>query len=373
MKNEPKLYRIVLTGSPCSGKSTALAHIKDRFSSLGFNVYLVPESATLLILGGISLLHEDSTITAHRQSLLLETQIALEQIFTKAAKESEKDSIIIFDRGTMDSSAFVDSNMWQAILDEHNYTTVGLRDKHYDAVIHLVTAAKGVPFAYTLENNLARSESIEQAIELDQKIQHAWIGHSHLKIIDSYPDFSTKISKVLQTISNIVGVPEPLEIERKFLVTSYDPNFDGIKFQRVEIEQIYLLASKGVARIRKRGQDNSFTYTHTVKYPVRLGTNIEVEKIISGKEYLNLSKQQDPSTSIVKKTRICFLWKNQYFELDIFGQPHQGLMILEAELDNESDNIELPPFIEIKEEVTDKVQYQNNNLAKKSLSWIESE
>jgi len=43
------IYRIVLTGGPCGGKSTAMAHISDRLASLGFRVYRVPEAATLLI------------------------------------------------------------------------------------------------------------------------------------------------------------------------------------------------------------------------------------------------------------------------------------------------------------------------------------
>ena len=48
----PVLYRIVLTGGPCAGKTTALADIKARLQSLGFAVLCVPEVATLLFGGG---------------------------------------------------------------------------------------------------------------------------------------------------------------------------------------------------------------------------------------------------------------------------------------------------------------------------------
>jgi hypothetical protein len=32
---------------------------------------------------------------------------------------------------------------WQALLDEHNWNQIHLRDKRYDAIFHLVTAADG--------------------------------------------------------------------------------------------------------------------------------------------------------------------------------------------------------------------------------------
>src|SRR5262245_56015587 len=48
------IHRIVLTGGPCGGKTTALAHIAERLQSLGFGVYLVPEAYTLLYTGGAS-------------------------------------------------------------------------------------------------------------------------------------------------------------------------------------------------------------------------------------------------------------------------------------------------------------------------------
>jgi hypothetical protein len=50
-ENSPPIYRFVLTGGPCAGKSTALSHIANRLMSMGFLVFMVPEAATLLING----------------------------------------------------------------------------------------------------------------------------------------------------------------------------------------------------------------------------------------------------------------------------------------------------------------------------------
>jgi hypothetical protein len=51
--------------------------------------------------------------------------------------------------------------MWQALLDETGWSTIQLRDRRYEAVIHLVTAADGAEEFYTSENNEARYESID--------------------------------------------------------------------------------------------------------------------------------------------------------------------------------------------------------------------
>ena len=45
--------KIVLTGGPCAGKTTALAKIEQDLISLGYKVFVVGESATELIKSGV--------------------------------------------------------------------------------------------------------------------------------------------------------------------------------------------------------------------------------------------------------------------------------------------------------------------------------
>ena len=56
-KSEPYVYKVVLTGGPCGGKSTAMSELSARLKSLGYEVFLVPEAATLLISGGVAVLN----------------------------------------------------------------------------------------------------------------------------------------------------------------------------------------------------------------------------------------------------------------------------------------------------------------------------
>ena len=77
------------------------------------------------------------------------------------------------------------------------------------------------------------------------------------------------------------------------------------------------------------------TYYHTVKRP-QGNSRIETERMISPREYTALLAG---AVSIVKKDRLCFLYKNQYFEFDQFStsshifSPNEGL--LEIELTSE--------------------------------------
>ncbi|CAH1990274.1 unnamed protein product [Acanthoscelides obtectus] len=48
-----KLYKLVLTGGPCGGKTTGQARLCTFFENLGWKVFRVPETASVLLSGGI--------------------------------------------------------------------------------------------------------------------------------------------------------------------------------------------------------------------------------------------------------------------------------------------------------------------------------
>ncbi len=89
----------------------------------------------------------------------MRTQMALEDIFIEIAANVDCPTIILCDRGIMDGSAYTDDNVWQAILDETGWSTIQLRDRRYEAVVHLVTSADGAKEFYSSESNAARYES----------------------------------------------------------------------------------------------------------------------------------------------------------------------------------------------------------------------
>lgn len=366
MATEP-IYRIVLTGGPCGGKTTSTAHITERLEALGFKVFVVPEAATLLATGGIDLygLSEEDLIRVETNVLRL--IFSLEDAFVDLARCSNKPTVILCDRGTMDVSAYMPAPSFHAMLDEHSWTLVGLRDRRYEAVIHLVTAADGAEDFYTTENNVARTEPPEVARDLDRKVLDAWVGHPHLRVIDNSTDFAGKIRRVVGSVCRMVGVPEPEEKERKFLVRAAPELREmPVRCEEFEIEQTYLQSPQGVeSRVRRRGQRGSFSYNQTTKKPRSEtgGQRIEIERQISAREFLALLDQGDPTRQTVRKRRRCFVWNQHYFELDTFVSPQPGLMLLEAEMDPGQTRLDLPPFIEIEREVTGNRAFYNAEIA----------
>jgi CYTH domain-containing protein len=227
-----------------------------------------------------------------------------------------------------------------------------------------VTAADGAEAFYTTENNAVRSETPAQARLLDQRVRDAWVGHPHLRVIDNSTDFAGKVQRVVAAVSRVAGVPEPQEIERKFLVRGRPGQEIPVRFEESDIEQTYLLGQDGSeARVRRRGQHGASTYTHTVKRPVVAGQRVKIERQITGREYLALLARADPARRTVKKRRRVFLWANQYFEWDLFVDPRQGLELLEVEVDSLDGTVELPPFLEVQQEVTNDPRYANHALA----------
>ena len=357
------IHRIVLTGGPCGGKTTALAKLQERLASLGFRVFLVPEAATMLLTGGVSFVGAPPEHVVTIEANLVAMQMAMEQAFTAIAASSGGPAVVLCDRGTMDVSAYLPPSSWQALLDEQDWTTVGLRDRRYDAVIHLVTAADGAEAFYTTANNAARTETPEQARALDHKLREAWLGHPHLRIVDNSGSFADKIARVLQAVCRVTGVPEPVEVELKYLLRRA-PDELPVKHEEVEIEQTYLETSDGSeARVRRRGQRGAYTYTHTEKRPQRAGQRVELERPITGREYVALLAQRDPARRTVRKRRTCFLSGGLYFELDRFIEPRPGLTLLEVELDDEATQVVLPPWLEVERDVTDEPAYSNYAIA----------
>ncbi len=117
---------------------------------------LVPEAATVMKKGGALLQsNKMSFVDAVKYQMnLIKLQMALEDIFIEIAQTSEKHTIILNDGGVMDGAAFTDENVWQAILDEMGWSTIQLRDRRYEAVIHMKTAADGAEqfFKCEIEN-----------------------------------------------------------------------------------------------------------------------------------------------------------------------------------------------------------------------------
>ena len=365
-KNERniKISKIVLTGGPCAGKTTALSWINNYFSKRGYRVIFIPETATELITNGVAPWTCGNNYEYQRCQLQL--QKVKEQIYESAAKTMKDDKILIIcDRGVLDNKAYMKEADFKRVLRENNTNEVKERDS-YDAVFHLVSAAKGKEEVYTLANNVARTESVEEAKILDDKIISAWTGHPHFRIIDNSTDFEVKLERLLKEIASFLGEPEPLEIERKYLI--YYPDIKELENMpnctKVDITQTYLKSNDDTEkRIRARGINGDYLYYLTEKKKISNLKRIETERRLSQDEYLSLLMEADTKLHPIHKTRYCLSENNQYFEIDIYPDWDKQA-IMEIELASEDEEIKIPDFIRIIKEVTDCDEYKNYNMAK---------
>ena len=359
-----KVSKIVLTGGPCAGKTTALTWIDNYFSKRGYSVLKVPETATDLITNGIAPWTCESNYDY--QTFQIRLQKLKEQIYDDAAKKMKNDKILIVcDRGVLDNKAYMKDAEFKRALKELGTSEILERDS-YDAIFHLVSAAKGKENFYTLANNRARTESVEEAQALDNRIISAWTGHPHFRIIDNSTEFEEKLERLLKEIASFLGEPEPFEIERKFLI--YYPNIKDLENMpnctKVDISQTYLKSKNNVERrIRARGINGDYLYYLTEKRKITNLKRIETERKLTQKEYLTLLMEADTKLHTIHKTRYCISENNQYFEIDIYPEWNMEA-VMEVELNSEDEDIKIPQYIKIIKEVTDDDSYKNYEMAK---------
>lgn len=363
-----EITKIVITGGPCAGKTTAMNWIQNAFLKKGYTVLFVPETATELITGGVAPWTCGSNLDYQKCQVKL--QKVKEAIFEQAARTMNTQKVLIVcDRGVLDNKVYMSEEEFEAVLKGLDTNEVEERDR-YDAVFHLVTAAKGAVDAYTLSNNAARTETPEQASALDDALIAAWTGHPHLRVIDNSTSFEVKLERLIAEISSFLGEPEPYEIERKYLIRF--PNLAELgalpNCTKVEIVQTYLMSSPGTEiRVRRRGINGNYIYSRTEKRRLSAEKRIEIEKRLTREEYMELLTEADTSTHPISKIRYCLTENNQYFEIDIFPE-WKKQAILEIELRSEDEAVHFPKRFEIIREVTADPEFTNFRMAQKMPS-----
>ena len=356
------IKKIVLTGGPCAGKTTALVKVIEHFSSRGYKVFTIPEVPTIFLQAGMDYLTKNQDWFYEGEKSTLEIQLAFEDDFTRMAQTINGPVVIICDRGALDISAYLPTEMWEKITGLCNVTTQQLRDR-YDAVLHLVSAADGAEQYYNTTSNEMRTEGIEKARLLDRKVIQAWTGHPHLRVINNHDNFDTKINRVLKEISAVLGLPQPITEERKYIVRVTSNDIPNVI--ESDIFQTYLVADPDyeVRLRRRRWKGGKTVNVHTTKKRVGTNREIETERQVSNAQYESLLAQADPYRHPIHKQRRSFIWKGQYFELDTYHDQLKGLIILETKGITDAEDVNFPPFIQVGEDITGNKSYYNYNLA----------
>lgn len=195
--------RIVLTGGPGGGKTTA-ADLYRR--EIGEEVVIVPEAATILYLGGFPRAGQIDVQKA-TQRAIYHVQLNLED----AQSAHYQSRVLLCDRGTIDGAAY-----WPGPSKEffdHLGTSLEKELLRYDAVIFFETAAVG---GMSIEGgNPARIESNEQAVLLDKKLRDMWSEHPNFVLVPHNSSFIKKVNEGLAEVAKIVNLHYQKVHERK--------------------------------------------------------------------------------------------------------------------------------------------------------------
>ncbi|KAH9397420.1 hypothetical protein TYRP_003735 [Tyrophagus putrescentiae] len=376
--NEHIVYRLVLTGGPCSGKTTGQARLSTFFENLGWK-YSSPT------VGGIRFPDMTQEEGEKFQENLIKVMIAMERTFFTLASTCKQNCIVICDRGIMDATAYMSKESWEKVLKGNGWNAVELRDNRYNQVVHLVTSASGAEAYYNCEDNPCRTEGLEQARELDRRTAEAWVGHPYIDVMDNSTDFDTKMRRMISAVCRRIGLQAGDRLKSasrkiKFLVrTPLPPESAFPSYQDFDVVHDYLITAnpKIQSRLRKRGQSGNWSYQHTVRRSAGSGGDrdgssqlVELRRQISHRDYVTMLAQRSNNHHTVYKVRRCFLWQQTYFQLDIYRQPCNsrcvGLVILETYTTLSAEELSLPPFLGIVREVTHDTEFSMYNLSSMS-------
>lgn len=157
-----------------------------------------------------------------------------------------------------------------------------------------------------------------------------------------------------------------LEIERKYIIKMPDLSTLAEKSDRIiNITQTYIgQTTDGFnGRIRKTTENGITKYIFTEKKRVSDFTRIENEREISFEEYEKAYKNRLKDRNVIEKTRYCVNQNGFVYEIDVFSF-WQKIAFLEVELENENINPQIPAFLSLISEVTNKKGFSNFALSR---------
>lgn len=188
-----KQLKVVITGGPGGGKTTALDLFRRELCD---KLAVVPEAATVLFSSGITRVGDEQVLKTVQKTIF-----SLQKNLEHIQETQYPDRLLVCDRGTLDGLAY-----WPG-TDEEFFTEVNssLEEEldRYDAVIFFESAAStGHDIS---SNNPVRNESSERAAVLDKKLQSIWSKHPHFNYVGSSESFVRKIMFGIMTIENVIS------------------------------------------------------------------------------------------------------------------------------------------------------------------------
>ena len=353
------ILKIVITGGPCAGKTTAMTRLQKFLEGEGYHVIICDETARWLIESGFKPFGPNTIELLSFQDAILEYQLLKENFWFERIQNSSAEKLaILFDRGILDNRAYLKPGEFEELAKQRGITEDEILAR-YNMVIHLVSTAVDKPDAYIVDGT--RTEPIEVAVALDEKTMKTWEKHPNHPIINNNCSFDEKIEKVIDEIRRYLKIRKNKN-RRKYLIK-------GIIFEKLEqtpVEIIKLQFRKflgydnnGITHIYTETIDNevrpSWSFTET--YRINDGEEITKERPISREEYNSALRTTE--NEILEKTRYIFITPDRrIFRMDV---NHSGYNFSTVEVD---DAKALPAIFRNAIDITGNESFKDENLLK---------
>ncbi|MEH6536700.1 MAG: CYTH domain-containing protein [Psychroserpens sp.] len=147
-----------------------------------------------------------------------------------------------------------------------------------------------------------------------------------------------------------------IEIERKFLVVSEDFKTESYKQTRI-IQGFLNTNPERTVRVRLKGERGYFTVKGK-------STNDGLSRFEWEKEILKTDAEdllQLCEKGVIDKVRYEVKVGDHLYEVDVFSEDNEGLIIAEVELNHEDESFEKPDWLG--QEVTGDKRYYNSQLS----------
>jgi len=190
------IKKIVLTGGPCSGKSTIIETIKKERP----DVHCVPEMATVVINHFGIIPSKEVLQNRQLQRAIYRAQKIFEATSIQFAVSKGKKAIL-FDRGCPDGVAYFPGGK----IEFQEFFNTNMKNEYaqYDFVLCMDMPSRKI---YNLKKtkNPARMETYEQARELGEKIIKAWDAHPNFFMISNTSKWQDKQNYVQKLIKKLI-------------------------------------------------------------------------------------------------------------------------------------------------------------------------
>lgn len=185
-------FRVVMTGAPCSGKTSAVLGLPDLLRARGLRTVVVPETASHLLESGAFGRTTPEDFLA-LQTAILRMQLLTEELILSAGEAD----VVLYDRGALDGAAFVDDALWRKICRRCKVTTSSLLAR-YDMVLLMELPPQSL---YTRHNNCTRIEEYAQAQHQHERLLHRWQAHPNLLRIPAMRTMHERLEAMAERIA----------------------------------------------------------------------------------------------------------------------------------------------------------------------------